>query len=129
MRSACPESHQPRQEGLLCSLIWQDIHCNALPWTYWVHRPLMAYRTSVQESTGCTPFYLKFGREVRLPADVMFGLPPVSTPQQVNKYALNLRTQLETAYEWIRGHMELQQRRQKALYDKATNGIHSRLMT
>ncbi|KAL5473534.1 hypothetical protein EMCRGX_G028025 [Ephydatia muelleri] len=50
----------------------------------------------------------------------------VYTPQQVNKYALNLRTQLETAYEWIRGHMELQQRRQKALYDKATNGIHSR---
>ena len=89
-----------------------------------LHLPLvmMAYRTSVQESTGCTPFYLMFGREICLPADVMFGLPPASAPQQVNQYALDLRTHLETAYQRVRSHMEMQQRRQKALYDKTAKG-------
>ena len=42
-----------------------------------LHLPLvmLAYRTSVQESTGCTPFELVFGREARLPVDVMYGFP------------------------------------------------------
>ena len=47
-----------------------------------LHLPLvmLAYRTSVQESAGCTPFELVFGRDARLPADVMYGLPPQTSP-------------------------------------------------
>ena len=72
-----------------------------------LHVPLLtlAYRTSMQESTGCTPFYLMFGREARLPADVVFGLPPNSIPQQVNQYALDLRGRQESAYQLVRDHM------------------------
>ena len=32
-----------------------------------------AYRSTPQASTGTTPNLLMFGREVRLPAEVMFG--------------------------------------------------------
>ena len=49
---------------------------NERDWDLRVPLLMLAYRTSTQESTGCTPFYLMFGREARLPADVMFGLPP-----------------------------------------------------
>ena len=83
---------------------------------------MLAYRTSTQESTGCTPFYLMFGREARLPADVMFGLPPNSTSQQVNQYALDLRARLENAYRLVRDHMGIQHLRQKTLYDKSVHG-------
>jgi len=42
-----------------------------------------AYRTSVQESTGFTPFFLMFGREATLPADIVYGPPPMDTEQLV----------------------------------------------
>ena len=50
---------------------------------------MLAYRTSVQESTGCTPFELVFGRVARLPVDVMYGLPPMTSPTEVNQHALD----------------------------------------
>ena len=34
---------------------------------------MIAYRTSVQESTGATPFSLMFGREAHLPIDVWYA--------------------------------------------------------
>ena len=71
---------------------------------------MQAYRTSVQESTGCTPFKLVFGREAQLPVDVMYGLPPQTSPTEVNQYAL------------VREHMGLQHQRQKEQYNKSSNG-------
>ena len=43
-----------------------------------VHLPkvMIAYRSCVEESTGFTPCHLMFGREIRLPVDIMFGSPP-----------------------------------------------------
>ena len=61
---------------------------NKRDWDLHIPIVMMANRTSVQESTGCTPFYLMFGQEVRLPADEMFRLP--SSPLQVNKYAQDM---------------------------------------
>ena len=83
---------------------------------------MLAYRTSVQESTGCTPFYLMFGREAHLPADVTYRLPPSSNPIQVNQYALDLRLRLESAYQRVRERIGLQHQQQKALYDRAAHG-------
>ena len=42
-------------------------------WDLCIPTVMLAYRTSVQESTGCTPYFLLFGREARLPVDVMLG--------------------------------------------------------
>ena len=119
--------YHPQSDGLverfnrtLLNLLSMAASENERDWDLHIPMVMMAYRTSVQESTGCTPFYLMFGREGRLPADVMFRLP--SSPMQVNKYAQDMRFRMEQAYQLVRDRLQLQQRRQKALYDRTTNG-------
>ena len=73
----------------------------------------------MQESTDCTTFSLMFEREARLPTDEMLRLP--SSPLQVNKYAQGVRFRLEQAYQDVSTRLNLQQRRQKALYDRAAH--------
>ena len=73
---------------------------------------------------GAHPFIfdVRSGSTPRLPADVMYSLPPSTTPAQVNQYALDLRLRLEGAYHQVRERMGLRHQRQKALYDRATHG-------
>jgi len=40
----------------------------------------MAYRTTVHESTGFSPYKMMFGREMNCPIDVIAGRPPDFEP-------------------------------------------------
>ena len=77
---------------------------------------MLAYRTSVHETTGETPFHLMFGREVRLPIDVMYGTPTGHPPPSISQYAQTLRNRLESAYSHVRSRTKLMQRWQKDAY-------------
>ena len=76
---------------------------------------MMAYRSSVHESTGFSPYRLMFGEECTLPMDVSLprrepDLPhPISSP-----YAIWVCDALEVAYDKGRRHSG----RQKRLYDR-----------
>ena len=79
---------------------------------------MMAYRSSVHESTGFSPYRLMFGEECTLPMDV--GLPrqepdlpdPISSP-----YAVWVRDALEVAYDQVRRHSGQAVQCQKRFYD------------
>ena len=83
---------------------------------------MMAYHTSVQESTGATPFSLMFGSEAHLPIDVMFGMPPGEESVSPSHYAFLMRQRMEAAYHRVRSQLFLQQRQQKNLYDRKVAG-------
>jgi hypothetical protein len=88
---------------------WDD-HLN------WV---LMAYRSAVQESTGCSPYLMVHGREMTLPLDVMVGVPrsQVGHYQCHTEYVEWLRSSLQRAYELARKRMKTAAQRQKNYYD------------
>ena len=52
-------------------------------WSVELPNVLMAYRSSVHESTGFTPHYLVFGLEISPPLELMYQLPPSTTPIDV----------------------------------------------
>uniref|UniRef100_A0A5S6QMF2 RNA-directed DNA polymerase n=1 Tax=Trichuris muris TaxID=70415 RepID=A0A5S6QMF2_TRIMR len=91
-------------------------------WDEQVPLHLLAYRTSVHSSTGITPFQAVFGREAKLPADIMYGPPPEQADQMnMHVYASKLRGNLEAAYARARKYIGQAQKRQKELFDKRVN--------
>ena len=79
----------------------------------------MAYRSSVQESTGCTPNMMVFGREVDLPVDLQYGAPPRQEVRYrcVSEYVRWLRHSIQKAHELARKNLKKAIKRQKRNYD------------
>ncbi|KAK7884629.1 hypothetical protein WMY93_027752 [Mugilogobius chulae] len=90
-----------------------------------MHLPLvlLAYRSSVQESTSCTPALLMLGRELRTPAEMFFGRPP-DTPAVPPgpEYARRLQDRIETAHTFARDQLQKAGVRQKRNYDLRAKG-------
>lgn len=90
-------------------------------WEDHLRRLCLAYNTSVNPTTGYTPFYLMFGRQVRMPVDIMYGSPNPPTTS-VPQYVADLRSGLEAAYNQVRGSMSRKLSRQKEVYDQRAHG-------
>ncbi|KAA3672586.1 uncharacterized protein DEA37_0008453, partial [Paragonimus westermani] len=81
-------------------------------WDELLPRSMLAYRASIHTTTRCTPAYLTFGRELRLPSKVLSPIPPpeaLSLPDYVKNPPENLRT----AFTMAQGHMKDAKRHQK----------------
>ena len=92
-------------------------------WDLKIPTIMLAYHSSIHESTGETPFSLMFGREAQLPVDIIYNLPKGSeSPEPDHKYANLLRKQLKEAYARIRSHLEKWQDDQKSYYDIQVHG-------
>ena len=58
-------------------------------------------------------------RELRLPADVVFGLPPSTPPTSPSSAAWGIRERLEQAHDVVRERLVTVHRHQKALFDRS----------
>ena len=81
---------------------------------------MLAYQTSVQESTK---FTLMFGREIKLPVDVVFRGGP-APEENYSEYVSHLQTRLEHAYLTAREQNLQAWKHQKQCYDRKVSGGH-----
>ena len=91
---------------------------------------MMAYRSSVHESIGFSPYRLMFREECTLPMDVGLSRRTQDSPDPIqNPYALWVRDALEVAYDQVRCHAGQAVRRQKRLYEKGLSSVCLLLLT
>jgi len=75
-----------------------------------------AYRTSENEATGFTPFYLMYGREARLSADLVYGDVTTSDDRD-GGFATDRIERLRAAYDHVRENLNTAAKRRKQYYD------------
>lgn len=78
-----------------------------------------AYRSTPHESTKLSPNLLCFGREIRMPADLLFGHAKTTrgtTPSYAG-HVLGLREKMLAAHEVARKHLKQSAKRSKEIYD------------
>ena len=117
--------YHPQSDGLverfnrtLLDMLASAVRDQPFEWESHLRRLCLAYNTSVHPTTGYSPFALMFGRQVRMPIDIMYG---TQTPTQVTipQYMTNLQASLQNAYEYVWNHMG---HKLEALHDKKVCG-------
>ena len=86
-----------------------------------------AYNSTVNKSTGYSPFFLMFGRNSRLPVDAIFGLDPspnVSMKRKSHKqFADEWKSSMEEAYKLANKNIGKAASYNKKHYDQKVHGI------
>ncbi|KAF8784306.1 Retrovirus-related Pol polyprotein like [Argiope bruennichi] len=83
---------------------------------------LLAYRSAVHETTGYFPSQMLFGRDLRLPADLLFSRPP-DAPLAPEEYFENLRTRwMEEVHHLARDRIGMASEKMKTRYDARATG-------
>lgn len=80
---------------------------------------LMNVRSAISSSSGFTPAFLTYGRELVMPHESLHAIPS-HTPLDINDFSRQLLEDLHTAHEVARTNYQMAQIRQKRNYDASS---------
>ena len=88
----------------------------------------LAHNTSFSSTMHETPFFLMFGRQARLPIDIIFGIPHVGRSTTTEEFAHSPRENLQIVFELARTNLSERIDKQRANNSKLppNTGIHPR---
>ena len=106
-----------RFHATLNSMMGRMVSDHQKEWDLLLPHVMAAYRASVHQSTGYTPNYLMFGREVRAPVDLVFDIPTEEPPASYDSYVTDLEERKRVAYSLVRQSLGVAAERMKRQYD------------
>ena len=118
-------AYHPQTDGLverfnrtLISMLAKTVEKSGRDWDVQLPYVLFAYRTSLQESTRESPFYLLYGRDPQLPTEE--ALSPRQSRDLVNldDYKSQLSIGLSSAWSLAQTQVRKAQQRQKHFHDR-----------
>ena len=125
--------YHPQTDGLVekfnSTLIEMIAKCAAekpLEWDVKLPYLLFAYRSSAQESTKESPFYLVYGRDPRIPTSTVLSQSRSVYAVDIDDYKSEFATNLSEAWKLARSNIEQAQTRQKKQYDKRAREVDLR---
>ena len=87
-------------------------------WDLYVSSSCFAYNTAVHSSTGLTPCYLEFGRELRLPNDLVEPGENKRRAESHTEYSQQLKNRLSKAFQTANDILHSAHKTQKHFYDR-----------
>jgi hypothetical protein len=109
-----------RFHGTLNAMLAKWISSNQRDWDDKLPAVAFAYRTSIHDTTGFTPYYLLHGREARAPADLVYGTAVDATNETYCDFVEQREDTMRRAYELVREHLGVMAERRKDRYDMRT---------
>ena len=91
-------------------------------WTQQIPYVMMAFWTSVHESTGYTPQLLVFGEKINLPIDIQYPSPEQPNKTDVHQFVQKKLVNMQRAHETARLHLQAAELRRNALYNSKLHG-------
>ena len=108
-------AYHPQTNGLverfnrtLTSMLAKTVQKQGRDWDEHLPYVLYAYRTSIQESTKESPFYLLYGRDARLPTDEVINNTTVHREiTGLDDYKTELTQRMATAWDCAREYIKI----------------------
>ena len=123
--------YHPQSDGLvermnrsLKDMLSKVVNSQQDDWDLRIPQVLLAYRTMVHTSTGFSPHRMMFGREARMPIDLMLPEAPGERKYSSSmEYVEGTKNGFREAYEIARGNTNRAAQRYKDYYDAKSHGV------
>ena len=95
-----------------------------LNWKDHVTKLAFAYNSTVNKTTGFSPFFLMFGRESRLPIDLIFGIEITGSRNKVmyNDFVKEWKESMQQAISIAQKHIDTSKRYNEKHYNRKIRG-------
>ena len=103
----------------------QYVNTNQSDWDQWLPSVVFAYMTAVHESTGFSPYQLRFGRDFKQMINFSISVPKSQTASTINQFYFSaLKQSIESIQVRARSNLRHAQSKQKAFNDQSVTAKH-----
>ena len=109
-----------RMNRTLQNMLAKCINAVQNNWSQQLPYAMMAYRSSVHESTRCTPQFLVHGRGTSLPLDLMFPSPESDCTTNVHEFVHQRKQAFQRAFALVRDNQQESATAQRQIKSQGT---------